>query len=275
MENGVVVMTEGAHARPGGEPEGLLYDPDVPAPTHGERARTLTASQKTGTLCTMARDPEGYPYGSFVTFALDEGHAVFLISDLAEHTRNLRADVRSSLLVAENEQEDPLANGRVTLIGDCSPMSADVERESARGAFLEVHPSAKFYVDYKDFSFWKLRVESVRYIGGYGRMSWVTKEDWFGSRADPIGAHAKAIIDHMNADHADAMVGYCRAFSKAVDAKAAVMTGVDRYGFEMSAETEKGWRPIRLAFSNPIETPGDARREMVEMAERSREEPAR
>lgn len=103
-------------------------------------------------------------------------------------------------------------------------------------------------------------------------MSWVTKEDWFGSRADPIGAHAQAIIDHMNTDHADAMVGYCRAFSKAVDAKAAVMTGVDRYGFEMSAETEKGWWPIRLAFSRPIETPGDARREMVEMAKRSRED---
>ena len=67
-------MTEGAHARPGGEPEELLYDPDVPAPTHGERARTLTACQKTGTLLHHGeRFPRGYPYGSFVTFALDEG----------------------------------------------------------------------------------------------------------------------------------------------------------------------------------------------------------
>ena len=263
-------MSDGAHAEPTGRSEELLYDPNVPTPTHGERARTLTALQKTGTLCTKARNPDGYPYGSFVTFVLDGGCPVFLLSELAEHTLNLRSDGRSSLLVAENEQEDPLANARVTLLGICCIISADKEKISARDAFLNAHPSAEYYVDYKDFSFWALHVGSLRYIGGYGRMSWVSEKDWYGSRLDPMGPHAKSIIDHMNTEHVDTMVGYCRAFSKAEDTKKALMTGIDCYGFEMSVETNKGWRPVRLAFSKPIETPEEARMEMLDLAKRSK-----
>ena len=77
----------------------LLYDPDVPTPTHAERARTLVAQLGTGTLCTVSQHPPGYPYGSFVTFGLDDGAPVFLISALAEHTKNLEEDPRGSLLV--------------------------------------------------------------------------------------------------------------------------------------------------------------------------------
>jgi hypothetical protein len=264
-------MTNDAHARPSGEPEDLLYDPDVPTPTHGERARTLAASIGTGALCTITKEPEGFPYGSFVTFALAEGNPVFLISELAEHTKNLRANPRSSLLVAETTQEDPLANSRVTLIGECGILTKGEEYDLARRAYLETHPNAEYYVDYKDFSFWMLGVESLRYIGGYGRMSWVSKEDWFASETDPIAPHAQAIIDHMNNDHAPNLVEYCKAFSKAKDTGAAAVTIVDRYGFEMSAQTGKGPRPIRLAFAQPIETPADARREMVALAERARE----
>ncbi|MDP6483678.1 MAG: DUF2470 domain-containing protein [Nitrospinota bacterium] len=106
-------------------------------------------------------------------------------------------------------------------------------------------------------------------------MSWVSKEDWFAGRPDPIAPHARAIIDHMNDDHASTMVEYCRAFSKATDAAAATMSSVDRYGFEMSAETAKGERPIRVAFPQPIETAEDARREMVALAKRASEVLAR
>lgn len=268
-------MPNDAHARPSGEAEELLYDPDVPTPTHGERARTLAAAVTTGALCTIAKDPEGFPYGSFVTFALDEGAPVFLISELAEHTKNLRADARASLLAAESGQDDPLANGRVTLVGRCEILGEGVERDAARSAYLEALPNAAYYADYKDFSFWKLRVESLRYIGGYGRMSWVSKEDWFAGLPDPIAPHALAIIDHMNADHASTMAEYCRAFSKAKETTAATMSSVDRYGFEMSAETAKGPRPIRLAFPQPIETTEDARREMVALAKRASEMLAR
>ena len=94
-------MSQDAHARPsGGAPE-PLYDANIPTPTHAERARTLAAQISTGTLCTLALEPVGYPYGSFVTVAFENGAPVFLISRLAEHTKNLERDPRASLLVAE------------------------------------------------------------------------------------------------------------------------------------------------------------------------------
>jgi len=264
-------LSNDAHSRPSGETEEPLYDASVATPTHGERARTLVASVKTGTLCTVAKEPAGYPYGSFVTFAMADGDPVFFISELAEHTKNLRGDPRASLLVAEGGEEDPLANGRVTLIGSGRQVTEDGEREAVKTAYLEAHPNAGYYIDYSDFGFWRIDVSAVRYIGGYGRMSWVETDDWSSGEPDPIAPHARGIIDHMNADHADAMVGYCRALSKATDTTEATMTGVDRYGFEMSAVTGKGPRPIRLAFSEPISTPDQARVQMVELVKRARE----
>src|SRR5262245_50138009 len=110
-------MTTDNHGRGGGAP-GLVFTPDdVPAPTHAERARTLVAQHKVGTLGSLSVDPAGYPYGSFTTFALDNGEPVFLISRMAEHTRNLQGDARASLLVHDSDKDDPLANGRVTLMG--------------------------------------------------------------------------------------------------------------------------------------------------------------
>ena len=109
-------MSDDAHARPSGDAPEPLYDLNVPTPTHAEQARTLVAQVSTGTLCTLALEPAGYPYGSFVTVAFDDGAPIFLISQLAEHTKNLERDPRASLLVAEGGSADPLANGRVTMI---------------------------------------------------------------------------------------------------------------------------------------------------------------
>src|SRR3990170_6772338 len=127
-------MSKDAHARRSGEAPEPLYDTNVPTPTHAERARTLVAQASTGTLCSLAIEPEGYPYGSFVTVAFDSGNPVFLISQLAEHTRNLTRDPRASLLIAESRCADPLANGRVTILGRCTP--SDDDAGSARLAFL-------------------------------------------------------------------------------------------------------------------------------------------
>ena len=261
-------MTNDAHARPSGESPEPLYDVNVRTPTHAERARTLVSQLTTGTLCTLAADPTGYPYGSFVTAAFDEGNPVFLVSSMAEHTRNLQYDSRASLLMAESGSEDPLANGRVTLLGLCSKVQGDVS--TARAAFLGKHPNASYYADFRDFSFWRLRIESIRYIGGYGRMSWVEPKDWYAAEADPLGPSAADVITHMNKDHADAMMVYCRAFSKATDLTAATMTSVDRYGFEMSAVTSEGPRPVRLEFPRSVRTSSEVRSALVAMLDDAR-----
>jgi hypothetical protein len=256
-------MNEDAHARPSGDALEPLYDVDIPTPTHAERARTLVAQISTGTLCTLAIEPEGYPYGSFVTVAFDNGDPIFLISGLAEHTKNLERDPRASLLLAEGGSADPLANGRVTMLGPCTRVEG--EGGSVRAAFLAAHQNSAYYAGFRDFAFWKLDVSSVRYIGGYGRMSWISKGEWQTAEPDPLGRSGAGIIAHMNADHADAMVLYCKAFSKATEITVASMTGIDRYGFEMSAKTKDGPRPVRLAFATAVSTPEDARAALISM----------
>lgn len=259
------------HSAPKGDsyrPQEPLYDTAVATPSHAERARTLCASVGTATLCTLTR--QSHPYGSFVTYALDGGSPVFLISALAEHTQNVRRDGRVSLLVAESGDGDPLARARVTLVGDIGEL-APAAGESARGAFLAAHPSAGYYVDFDDFSFWRLAVSGVRYIGGYGRMSWVDVSEWEAAEPDPIAPAARRIIEHMNEDHAEAMRLCCLAFSRATEVSAATMTSVDRYGFEMSAVTEAGPRPIRLAYPSPAESADAVRTHLVAMVRHARE----
>ena len=261
-------MSEDAHARTTGNTPEPLYDVRIPTPTHAERARTLVAQISTGTLCTLALEPEGYPYGSFVTVAFENADPIFLISGLAEHTKNLERDPRASLLVAEGGSADPLANGRVTMLGPCTRVEGDDGH--ARAAFLAVHPNAAYYADFRDFAFWTLRVNAIRYIGGYGRMSWITQDDWQAAEADPLAPYAAGAIAHMNADHAEAMVLYCKAFSKATEVTSATMSGVDRYGFDMSAKTPAGPRPVRVAFERPVTTPDELRAAMVAMAKDAR-----
>ena len=261
-------MSEDAHARPSGDAPEPLYDVNVPTPTHAERARTLVARISTGTLCTLAGEPEGYPYGSLVTVAFESGNPIFLISGLAEHTKNLERDSRASLMVAETGGADPLANGRVTLLGPCTRIEGD--GGTARTAFFAAHPNSTYYADFRDFGFWKLDVQHIRYIGGYGRMSWIGKAEWYAVEPDPLAPYAADTIAHMNADHADAMVLYCKAFSKATRISSASMTAIDRYGFEMSAKTTEGPRPVRLAFSKPVSTPGEARAALIAMLQDAR-----
>lgn len=257
-------MTNDAHGRPSGAAPSFTRD-DVPAASHAERARTLVAAESTATLCTLALEPSGYPYGSFVTFALHEGQPVFLISRIAEHTRNLANDPRTSLLVHELGKADPLANGRVTLLGSCRKLARE-HAAGARTAFLAAHANASYYVDYADFDFWQLELEAVRYIGGYGRMSWVDVSAFVAATPDPIAPASERILKHMNDDHADSLLLYARKLTLATDAERAVMTAIDRYGFEMTVHTPRGIGPARLAFSAPLASAQDARAALVALA---------
>lgn len=256
-------MTDAQHGRPTRE-EPLTPD-DVPRPSHAERARTLVDGQRTGTLATLAAD--GTPYASYVTVAFTDGSPVLLMSTMAEHTSNLLRDARCSLMVHESVAEDPLANGRVTLLGSAQRLS---EPGPARTAFLAAHPNASYYADFKDFSFWQLAVESLRYIGGYGRMSWVDAADWAQAQPDPLAPHERGIVDHMNADHADALVTYARAFTRATAATQVQMVSCDQYGFELSVETAQGPRPARIAFREPIHTSEAARKALVALLQEAR-----
>jgi heme iron utilization protein len=246
--------------------------PSARAPSHAERCRTLASQATSATLSTIARDPRGFPYGSLVTIAVDGvGRPLLLLSELAEHTGNLQAQAESSVLMTEplGGHDQPLALGRVTILGPCTRV-VGAELAGVREAFLAQQPSAAYYVDFKDFAFYRLEPSALRYVGGFGRMSWVSPGDYRAAEPDPLAAAAAGILKHMNGDHADAVLAYARALAGIAEATAATMTTVDRYGFEVAATTTAGPRAARLEFDSPVATADDVRRVLIAMVKRAR-----
>jgi putative heme iron utilization protein len=239
-----------------------LYDVTIPTPSHAERARTLAARPGHAILATLEED--GSPYASVVLTTLHDHRPVLLVSGLAMHTQNLERDPRCSLLFREADAGNPLALGRLAIQGHARP------DDSGSETFLTRHPDARGYAGFGDFSFWSIEVERIRYIGGFGRMSWVDGSSWAEATPDPLDPHVEGIVTHMNDDHADALRAYVAAFSTAGERDDVVMTGIDRYGFEMSVAIEDARRPVRVAFDAPITTPTEARSALVELVKRAR-----
>src|SRR3984885_15103098 len=174
--------------------------PPIPEPSFAERARTLLHLGRVGSLSTLSRKRPGFPFGSLMPYALDgAGRPIFLISSMAMHTQNLQQDGRASLLVTQPEAAgDPLGAARVTLVGNASVV-AGAEIEQARQLYLERHPNSKYWVDFDDFSFFRMDVVDVYYVGGFGVMGWVAAPDYGGAHADPLADAAAGILQHMNA----------------------------------------------------------------------------
>jgi putative heme iron utilization protein len=243
----------------------------VGEPTDAERSRTLVADAHTASLSTIALDPAGVPFGSLVAHAVDgAGRPILCLSDLAEHSRNLAADPRASVLVTEAGTGDPLALGRVTLLGRTTVLDGD-DRADALQRYQAAHPGA-FYAEFADFRIYRLEVEAVRFVGGFGRMSWVGADGYAAAEPDPLREHRAGIIDHMNDDHAEALVGYCRVLAGRPETVSARMVDVDRYGFSVLAADAPGGDPkaVRFAFDAPTDTPLAVRAAMVELVRRTR-----
>lgn len=135
-------------------------------------ARLLLEQERFGTLSTNALDHPGFPFGSVVPYALAaDGSIVLLASTLAEHTRNFLADPRVSLFVRDTKapKADPQTKARVTVLGRIEPGSSDQAAE----LFEKANPKSRSYLQMADFALYRLKVEAVRFIGGFGRMSWI------------------------------------------------------------------------------------------------------
>ena len=247
----------------------------VGEPTDAERARTIVATGRTAALSTIAADSGGVPFGSLVAHAVDElGRPLLCLSDLAEHSRNLTADPRASVMVTEDPTGDrggdPLASGRVTLLGEVTVLDG-VERAAALQRYRSVHADA-FYVEFSDFRLYRLEVTSARFVGGFGRMSWVGAADYAGAEPDPLRPHRAGIIEHMNNDHADALVAFCRVLAGRPDTATARMVDVDRYGFSVLAgdNPDGDLKAVRFGFDAATDTPLEVRTAMVELVRRTR-----
>lgn len=245
-------------------------EPLVPEPSFAERARTLVHMGRVGSLSTMSRKRAGWPFGSVMPYAVDEGgRPILLISNLAMHTQNILGDSRASLLVtAPESNDDPLGAGRVTLLGTAAAI-AQHERDAARSAYLQRHEKAKYWVDFDDFSFFSLRIIDVYFVGGFGVMGWVPSEEYERAAPDPLAEAGPGIVGHMNADHADALVLLAKRYA-GVEAHEATMTSVDRLGFHVRLNTGDRVQGRRIPFLREVTTAGEARRVLIEMVNAAR-----
>ena len=239
--------------------------PQLPEPSHAERVRTLVSQVTVATLSTLSRKHVGFPFGSLMPYALDpEGRAIFLISNMAMHTQNLKADPRASLFVAQAaEGGDPLGAARATLIGQTKPVP---ERDVAfaREIYVARHENSRYWVDFTDFGFFRLEPIDIYYVGGFGVMGWVEARDYEVASPDPLATAASGIIAHMNADHVDAMILLARTHA-GLEAAEASMTSVDRLGFYLRLRTAEGMKGTRINFQHEVRTPEETREVLVEM----------
>ncbi len=258
----------GKHARPATPSN----QPAVAEPTFAERARTVLYLGRVGTLSTLSRKQPGFPFGSVTPYALDgRGRPIFLISTMAMHTQNIQADTRASLLVTQaREGVDPLGAPRVTLLGNLLAVPAP-ETPEVRALYLDRYENSRYWVDFEDFSFYRMTVVDVYYVGGFGVMGWVDASEYDSAQADPLADNADGIIQHMNADHADALVLLARVFA-GTESQEAAMTAVDRLGFQVRLKTAEGMRGARIAFSREVRNPAEARKVLVEMVALARAE---
>ncbi|MDQ2712088.1 MAG: DUF2470 domain-containing protein [Acidobacteriota bacterium] len=241
----------------------------VPEPSLAERARTLVSLGRMGALSTHSRKFPAFPFGSVMPYASDEeGRPVFFVSSMAMHTQNMQQDGHASLLIAQPDaSDDPLGAARVTLLGSASQVAASAVKD----LYLARQENAKYWQDYTDFSFYRLEITGVYFIGGFGVMGWVSADDYRTASPDPLAGVARQIMDHMNADHADALRSIARHFTGEA-ADEAVMTAVDRLGFHVRLKTSDGVHGQRIPFPKQVTSTSEARCVLVEMVRQARDQ---
>jgi len=225
---------------------------------HAVIARRLLNHQSVGVLSTHSIDVEGYPFGSIAPYTLNyECEPIILISDIAQHTRNIKQNARVSLTVFDQAADDPQAASRLTWIGDAEPVDqTDLE---TRHRYLRYFPSSESYFETHDFSFYRIRLRRARFIGGFGQIFWIESATML--IANPFREAEKTIVDHMNEDHQKALLHYAEVLGEK-EVAAIAMTGIDSEGFDMRADSRK----LRMDFDAPIHTMEEARATLVRLS---------
>jgi heme iron utilization protein len=229
-------------------------------------ARSLLRRSRQGALATLMAG-SGDPYCSLVNVASHpDGSPILLISRLALHTQNMLRDARVSLMLDERAEGDPLEGSRIMLAGRAEEANAR-DLEILRRRYLSAHPSAEAFVDFKDFSFFRIRPVGAHLVAGFGRIVDLKPERFLTDISDAAALleAEQGAIDHMNADHREATNLYA---TRLLGAEAADWrcTGCDPDGIDLQA----GAKTLRLDFPARVTGPGELRKMLVKLADEAR-----
>jgi putative heme iron utilization protein len=237
-------MAEEEKAAPGAAPAGERQFPLPEGYDAVGEAKRLLRSIRAGALATIAQD--GFPFASLVNVATDfDGSPLLLMSGLSAHTRHLDAEPRASILLAETGKGDPLAHPRLTVTGRAARVSDEAERARVKARFLARHPKSALYADFGDFAFWRLAIARAHLNGGFARAASFEAAQVLTDTSDSaeLAQIESSAIEHMNADHPDAVQLYAVKLCGEPEGRWRA-TGVDPDGIDLSF----GDRTARLAF---------------------------
>jgi heme iron utilization protein len=223
-------------------------------------ARSLLRRSRQGALATLMTG-SGDPYCSLVNVATDPaGAPILLISRLALHTRNILGDKRVSLMLDERAEGDPLEGSRIMLAGMAEEAGGE-DAKILRRRYLNAHPSAEAFVDFKDFSFFRIRPSGAHLVAGFGRIVDLTPEQFLTdlSGAEALLAAEQDAIDHMNAEHLEDLYATKLLSAETADWRC---TGCDPGGLDLQA----GAITLRLDFPERVTDPGELRKMLDKLA---------
>ncbi len=234
--------------------------PDETLPAR--EARRLFLGRSFGVLSTFSQEVEGYPHGSLTPYCLDyEENPIILVSDIAQHTRNIRTNHRVSLTIFAPGSRDVQASPRLTLMADA--IGIKEEESEVRERYTRYFPDSATFFEAHDFVFYRLSPVRSQFIGGFGKVHWIDNDELF--YLNPFSVDEEEyIIRHMNEDHSEIMRTYCNYYKKMAlpDSTPVIMIGVDGDGFDLLVDQEK----VRFDFKSQVSDSDEARAQLVAMA---------
>ena len=243
-------------------------------------AKQFLRSTNSGILSTVSTKFAGYPFGSVTPFVPDhQCQPIILISSIAEHTKNIFANPKVSLLIFESDNlksaENLQANARLTLIGEAEKLGKDDADLMTR--YSRYLPESVGYFGMHDFSFYRINIYQARYIAGFGKMGWMAGSEISGreltNKNNQLSTIESSMIEHMNTDHADSLLAYCKHFHGVAPSRATLI-GVDCDGFDIEAmignEPNNDIKILRFNFDTPIFDANSARMAFVGLSKAAR-----
>jgi putative heme iron utilization protein len=227
--------------------------------SNAHAARQMLRSQRYGALCTLSKKFNGHPFGSIVPYLVDhDGSLLILISSLAEHTRNIQFDPRVSLVTHSQDSPDIQSQGRITLVGEVQPAANKVQIGKR---YLRYFPESQNLFAMDDFSFYRIVPHTLRFIGGFGKIHWVSADSYL-MPSYPLAEQEDDVVTHMNADHRDTLSHYWKPFHQDAALKVE-MPGIDCDGFDLCADS----KILRIDFAEEVLDAQQVRSALVSMAQ--------
>lgn len=227
-------------------------------------AINLMRNCREGVLSTVSKKYEGYPFGSFVTFISGADRSIiFYASDIAQHTINLKNNSKACITLFNLSEGDKQDSARLSLMGDVKKIDKDVEEISRK--FIEFFPESSQYSNMHDFNFYSLNISQVRWIGGFGKIAWLSSTNWNPIRPKWL-KQEKSMIEHMNEDHSNSIVSTLNA-KLGIKDKHAKMLRLTMDGYYVSSKNKVYF----LDFNLPCFTVKQYRDKLVEQAKEYRD----